>query len=255
MKGTPRKPIQIGRLDPDHAWGSIIAQGTSSSGSRLSYVNATGGSLSSAFNIQYSGMLSFYGSWDVRIEHSSFGDNVDSDDTLHIVYGSYDLEDIRFADCFGDCIDLDLADGTMRGIRVLAAGNDGIDLMTSNSRFRDVVVEGSADKGISVGEASTLTIESLRVSGAQIGAAVKDTSRVYLSEASFADNQTSLSVYADDPVYGGSGELHLRAAKFGVGGVDVQVDDRARLYVYDQPPPPRVLGEGTIERRSGDWPQ
>jgi hypothetical protein len=132
-------------------------------------------------------------------------------------------------------------------LRIVAAGNDGIDFMTSASTLRDVRIEGAGDKGLSVGEGSTLSIEGLSVAGAVQGIAVKDASTVKLRNGRLSKNQTAISVFTKNWRYGGPGRLDGEGVSFVDNDVSMSVERGGQVILHGQPLPSRRHGDGAMD--------
>ncbi|MFP6778186.1 MAG: CotH kinase family protein, partial [Alphaproteobacteria bacterium] len=174
IEGSAQSPVVFERLDPSRAWGGLLIHGPATANSRIRHARISGGSLTTADNITSSGMVAVYGSNDLQVDNVLMADNILSDDTLHVVYGSAKITNSSFKNCFGDCIDFDFVDGTIRGLTVRNAGNDGVDLMTSRVSMEELNIDGAKDKGISIGEQSTVTAFNFRIANSLTGIAVKD---------------------------------------------------------------------------------
>jgi len=132
LSGKKDKPINLRRSDPDHGWGAFVLQGKDTSGSVLKYTNFTGGTLDSAFNINYSGMVSIHWCPSAVIENCEFSENTISDDCLHVVHSNITIRNSSFYNTNADSIDLDYAEGTIQSCIFENSGNDLLDLMTSD---------------------------------------------------------------------------------------------------------------------------
>ena len=191
-------------------------------------------------------MVSVAWSDDFHLSRTRIADNRLSDDALHIVNGSFVLEDLEMAGCYEDCIDLDYATGTIDRLTVTGAGNDGLDLMSSKVALGDVSISLAADKGISVGEKSNITARQLAIERSAIGLAAKDRSRIRLTDARFTDNDVAIDAYVKHPMYGGPGLVELRRVAFADNQVNLRTEEGAQVLVIDQAIPDRISGDGQV---------
>ncbi|MBT7955206.1 MAG: hypothetical protein HN731_08445 [Rhodospirillaceae bacterium] len=246
IMGQPDKKVTFKRLDPDNAWGGLALQGSGASGSSLSYVTFEGGSKPDHPKINYSGMVSVHGSDNVSITNSYFADNVLSDDTLHIVNGHVTLKDLAFKNCFGDCIDFDYASGNLDGLKISDAGNDGLDFMNSEFKVTDFDIDNTNDKGISVGESSTLKIAQGKIKKTNIGIAIKDASRLNADGLKIYENEIAVDLYVKHKLYGRPGSLSVSNTKFKANEVNLRTEEGAEVEFLGQAIPPKVIGDGSV---------
>ncbi len=249
MVGDVNAPIKVKRLDLKKAWGVIAVQGELSSGSRIKESEIVGGSIATALNINYSGMVSFHWSGDVKVESSHIRGNVLGDDTLHIVHGDAVLTNIELSDCFGDCIDFDYADVTVDGLRIRNAGNDALDFMTSHAHVVGADMDGIGDKGVSGGEGSKIELIDVRIANAVIGVGVKDESILSIRNSHMASNEVAIDVYKKNWRYTGSGRVHVYNTEWDGNQVDIRVLDGGEVEVFEGPKPESLiedLGKITI---------
>ena len=67
-------------------------------------------------------------------------------------------------DCLSDCIDMDYSNYYIKNLESVKSGNDGLDLMESRVVGENLVFNHNMDKSISVGEASNININGLKIS-------------------------------------------------------------------------------------------
>ena len=246
IEGTETQPVVIERLNRNKPWGAIIIHGPNSQGSKIRHAIITGGSLDTVFNVAYSGMVSVHWSDGFVIQNTIISKNVLSDDTLHIIHGSFIIDQLILEDCFGDCIDFDYAEGVLNEVRVTRAGNDGIDFMSSQITATGIKIDGAGDKGISAGEQSLLNFKVVDIRRAQTAIAAKDRSQVEVVEGVFADNNIAMNVYRKNWRYGGTGEISLQAVSFLDNNVNILVEKDGKILMVGQPVPAKVVGEGSV---------
>ncbi len=79
-----------------------------------------------------------------------------------------------------------------------------MDVSGSNFRIRDCHLSNNGDKGISVGEQSTVRVENTTVIGSNIGIASKDLSEAMVASIRLKDCQQGFVGYQKKPEFGGS---------------------------------------------------
>jgi len=246
VDGRAHSPVFIERLDPGRAWGGIVVQGQGAAGSQIRHAQFHGGSLPTGGQAVYSGMVSFHDAGNTVIENSRFANNQLSDDTLHVVYGGVTIQDSEFSGCFGDCMDLDHTQSRLSGIIVHGAGNDGLDFMAGRAEITEVAIDGAGDKGISAGEGTHVQITGAQIENAQTGIAVKDDSRLHITDAVLHANAVAVDVFTKHPVYGGPGQVQVSQTLFDSNGVNIRTESGATITLTGQAVPPKVVGDGAV---------
>ena len=125
------------------------------------------------------GSVNFYEA-DVKILNSSFYKNLAGDDYINIIRSKFYIENSYFEETLSDSIDIDFSDGSIINSKFFMSKNDAIDFSGSNVKLEKIYIHGSGDKGISVGEGSTLNGQDIIIENSKIGIASKDASDVYL---------------------------------------------------------------------------
>ena len=248
--GRPDAPIVIRRLRADQAWGAIAILGPDARDSRIAFADISGGSLGSLFNVPFSGMVNVHWADGFSLENSVVGSNVGSDDTVHIVHSRFALTGVTLDNCFGDCVDLDYADGSATDIRIRAAGNDGIDFMTSDVSLDRVHIDGAGDKGLSVGEMSNVQAARGTIERAAIAVAVKDGSTLRMAGWKLTANQVGMDIYKKNWRYGGPGRAEVAESTFRSNDLDLRVAKDGEVVFQGMDIPPTIENNGTIRTSS-----
>ncbi|SVE56319.1 uncharacterized protein METZ01_LOCUS509173, partial [marine metagenome] len=110
------------------------------------------------------------------------------EDSLNIVNSTGVLSEITINRAYADALDLDFSNLKLNKLAINDAGNDCLD-MSGGIYMVDVAdLKSCGDKGISVGEASTLNASYLILENANIGVSSKDFSKVEILKASLKDS-------------------------------------------------------------------
>ena len=113
-----------------------------------------------------------------------------------------------------DAIDLDgVTNGLVKGNRIynlIGFNSDGIDIgeMSSNIVIENNLIYNSGDKGVSVGQGSTVVLKGNVIVGSKVGIAVKDNSTADVINNTFFRNDTSISAFEKNFGLGG-GVIHV----------------------------------------------
>ena len=108
-----------------------------------------------------------------------------------------------------DAIDLDgVTNGLVKGNRIYnltGFNSDGIDIgeMSSNILIENNLIYNSGDKGVSVGQGSTVVLKTNVIVGSKVGIAVKDNSTANVINNTFFRNDTSISAFEKNSGLGG----------------------------------------------------
>jgi len=254
-RGTADRPVSFERLDPGAPWGTVALVGTGADGSVLEHCAFSGGSgLVSPFTL-FSGMVSIRHVRDFRMRHCRLSDNSIYDDLFHAIYTTLDISESEFRRANRDGMDLDLCQGRLDRIVADGAGNDALDLMTSQ-----VVLTGSrlvrgGDKGLSAGEGSRVLVLDSVIEGNQVGVQAKDGTDMLLYNVTLAGNTTQVSAYHKNRAYAGSARIALAKSAVDSANRSVELLDHSTLEVWDSvfPRLPAVAGL-TVDQISGATP-
>lgn len=149
---------------------------------------------------ELTGAVTFYES-DVAISCCQFLSNK-SEDGLNIVRSNFSISKSFFNETAFDALDIDFSNGEISNTSFVNCGNDALDISGSVVDIRDIFVNGAGDKGLSVGEASTVTADTLEIQNAGISAASKDTSSLTINGITISGCKVGFSVYQKKPEFG-----------------------------------------------------
>jgi hypothetical protein len=146
------------------------------------------------------GCVTFYES-PVAIANTRFV-NCAAEDSLHVLRTRFSLNGVTFEGAHSDAFDGDFVQGSITDSAFLNSGNDGIDISGSKVTVDNVVIEGSGDKGVSVGEQSHADLRRVRISNSNIGIASKDRSSTTIDGLSISGGNIGLTVFQKKPEFG-----------------------------------------------------
>jgi len=95
-KGTVELPIKFEAKNSGEPWGSVVIQGKVASGSHISHIDLSGGSIAQRNLIQYPGQLNIHDVDSFQLDHCTISNNSVGDDALHIAYSSGKIQDCVF---------------------------------------------------------------------------------------------------------------------------------------------------------------
>jgi hypothetical protein len=231
MSGRADAPIVLERLDPQEPWGGLLVLEPRVPGTRLSHVNASGGTLVRHGFLNVTGMISFHRVHGLVLESVTLSQNTRSDDTLHIIHSdNVEVQSLTVGKGAGDCVDFDYVRGSVGDARIGPCANDGLDFMTSTVTVRNSQMADCGDKGASVGEASTLTLTGSTFVRDNIGVQSKDFSRVLLWAPTFQSNRLDVSAYRKSAYYMRGGCLAVQAP---LEQLTSEIDELSQLEPLD----------------------
>jgi len=127
------------------------------------------------------------------------------EDAVNIIDTHIDLKRIAIQQSAGDALDGDGITGSIDDCRFRNAGGDTLDFSASTATIRNCEFAEIADKCISIGEGSTVTISGGSAENASLGIAVKDASHARIEDFSIRSmSQFCLAVYSKKPGFGAS---------------------------------------------------
>ena len=136
----------------------------------------------------------------VEIKNSLFSNSY-ADDGLNIKNSTVIVERSIFKDNSADQLDCDNCSGLIKNSYFSPNNNstnkngDGLDLSFADLLVIENIFEKNLDKGISVGENSSVKIINNKIINNNIGIAAKDGSKVYIKNNIFLENVNNLLKY------------------------------------------------------------
>lgn len=227
--GSEEQPIRIYSSDQS-AQGFTVLQAKGIS--RLEYVSFEEFGSMEDRSWKLTGAVTFYES-EVHMDHCVFTRN-HCEDALNLIRCRFSLKNSVISHTFADGLDADFCEGTIRNLYCLRTGNDGMDFSGSTIQIWDAKVESPGDKGISVGEESTVKIHSAIITGARIGLASKDLSTVEVSNITLDDCNIAFSAYQKKPEYGGA---RIRVQNYTAEGIKYlhMIEQGSELLIKGKP--------------------
>lgn len=149
---------------------------------------------------ELTGAVTFYQS-PVAVAHSQFLESR-SEDALNIVRTEFSIEDSFFGEALFDAFDADFTKGRISDSHFFRSGNDAIDASGSVIEIQEVSIDGTGDKGLSVGERSQVFAAGVEIKNAFIAIASKDVSQTILQRVAVSDSEFGIAVYQKKSEFG-----------------------------------------------------
>ena len=148
------------------------------------------------------GCLNFY---NVKFNNNNFDiENGRCEDSLNIVNSYGKISKINISSAFSDALDIDFSNLFIEHVSINDAGNDCVDFSGGNYEVNEFNLKNCADKGVSIGEQSIITIQNIIVENAKTGVASKDSSKSIIKKAAINKVETCLSSYNKKQEFFGS---------------------------------------------------
>ena len=253
LNGSENQPISIQAKGESARWGALCFI-YSTDPSFLNYVHLDGGSVGRE-PLKHRGTISidhadvslnhvimtsvlqpiYSEDGNIIIRNSTIDGTGTSDDIINIVSGSASVEN---SDLYGDGeIDFDAVDnGVIRGNRITISSadpnRDGIDIgLSKNVVIQDNRIMNCPDKGISIGELSTATLQRNVLVNCNLGIAVKDGSSALIDHNTFYGNSTAVTCYEKNEGMGGGNAIVTNCILSKSAEADYTVDQYSSLSI------------------------
>lgn len=197
IKGTRDEPVRIYSSDSSANGFTILQTGAAS---YLKYVAFDHLKTLNYKNWTLTGAVTFYES-EVEIDHCSFNQQK-AEDALNIIRSNFSIDNSFIGGNPSDGIDIDFGAGTISNTFFTYNANDGIDFSGSNVIMENCIIEWSGEKGISVGEESTITIISGMVRNCPLAIASKDLSICTIYNIEIKECKQAFAAYRKKPEFG-----------------------------------------------------
>ena len=151
-----------------------------------------------------SGCISFYNSSFKRTKITSNHDTYSCEDTINIINSSGNISEIKIIGSLSDGLDIDFSNISIDSLIVSNVGNDCADFSKGKYVLGYVHLSNCGDKGISIGEQSTISIQDLHVKNSYIGIASKDSSISSVQKSQISNTDICLDIFQKKQEFFGS---------------------------------------------------
>jgi len=204
IQGTKNLPVFLTGLDGAKYWqGIVVLNSLKTSFWSHAKISHTSGIDQNGWKL--TGGVTFYES-DIEMNNIQFLGN-HTEDALNIVRSNFKLKSITFKNTLSDAFDSDFSKGEVetsffQNIGSKGGGDaidtSGSDVVVSKTKFLNI-----SDKALSVGEISNMRANEIDIEGADIAAATKDGSRLFLSNSNLTGiKKAGLMAYIKKAEYG-----------------------------------------------------
>ena len=197
MFGNEETPIRIFSSDQS-AKGFTVLEAEETSELRFVEFDHLNTLIHQGWNL--TGAVTFYAS-DVNINNCIIQNN-HCEDALNIIRSEFEITNTIIQHTPFDAFDADFCSGSIRDSKIADSGNDGLDFSGSTISVVNCYLENNGDKGISVGEESTVTVKKASINNAVIALASKDRSYLKVGYVDMKNCNQGFAAYQKKPEYG-----------------------------------------------------
>jgi hypothetical protein len=250
IEGTLEAPVSVRPLEPEKPFGVLALLGKEAKRSRIRYLDMEGGSIHRRNNLEFTGMFSVHDNPNIEIANSRFGRNFIGDDAVHFMRSKVKIKNSVFENSLSDAMDWDLVDGEISNSIFRNSGNDGLDLSMGKINVSNSQFEKSGDKCISAGEGTNVTVMDSKFLQCNVGIAVKDRSKVKLTNNLFSENKIAYNTYRKKWRWEKGGEGVIRNTTF-IGSIEADIKgDKLSKVAFIGPIPKNIQVEGKLQLAS-----
>lgn len=206
--GTAAEPVIVERKGAEF-WGGVAVLGPATRGSRFEHVQMSGGSSARHRIASLPAMFNVHDTSDITLDHCRFRQNSGKGDVVHVAYvEGLTVADSEVRDATEDAWDLEFTQGRLDRVRVVNAGDDALDLMSSKLEITASLLLGAKGNAVSAGEETHARLRDSLIARANVAILSKNASRVDLSGVLLFQNTTGVRVYQRTVRYAGASEVN-----------------------------------------------
>jgi hypothetical protein len=150
------------------------------------------------------GCISFYNTVFDKSKIIATHQSKSCEDTINIINSKGHLSEIKIISSLSDGLDVDFSSLTIDSLMVDDAGNDCADFSGGTYSIGNAVLLNCKDKGISIGEKSSVLIADLTIQNSYIGIASKDSSVSSITTSNFDNVEICVDAYQKKQEFYGS---------------------------------------------------
>ncbi len=138
----------------------------------------------------------------IYLDNTLLGNN-QTEDAINVIHGKFKFTNCEFKNTLADAFDSDFSPGEISNCYFHDIGGDAVDISGSTVVVSDTRLERVADKGLSVGEKSSATVENTQMDTVGIGVASKDLSTTLVTNTRISGARfAALAAYIKKNVFG-----------------------------------------------------
>lgn len=177
------------------------------------------------------GSVTFYES-KAFIKNCKFHNNY-SEDALNIVRSTFNIINTSFSNNFQDALDIDFCRGKIKKSFFFFSGNDAIDISGSNINLKQIEIHHTSDKGISIGESSSLYASNIKIYNSNVGIASKDLSNAQIKDLEIKASEIGLAVFQKKSEFGPA-KLNITNGTLSSCNIEYLLEDKSTLTINNR---------------------
>ena len=126
------------------------------------------------------------------------------EDTINLINVDGNINNITVKDSLSDGLDIDFSKLQINNINISSAYNDCLDLSFGHYKMKNIDLANCGDKGLSVGERSSLILDKITVDKADTGIAVKDSSNATIEYLDIKNSVKCINLYRKKQEFSGA---------------------------------------------------
>lgn len=232
--GTAAAPIRF--VPQERRWGGLALIGPGTAGSQIAHFEVSGATAPDVPLTKTPSAVDIQDTSAVVVAHGRVRGGGGQAETFRAAYvRGLLLGDLEFREARGDAVDLEFVLGAIRGLTVVEAGEEALDVNGGVVTLADARLLDCGGNAISVGSGGRLWAARVLAAGSRTGLLVKAGSRVWLEDVLFRDNGTAAVVRVWGEHWPGSSRLRAERTRV-AGGAGLVVEDGVLDPLPDLPP-------------------
>ena len=126
------------------------------------------------------------------------------EDAVNLINIEGDINNITIKDSLSDGLDIDFSKLQINNIDISLAYNDCLDLSYGHYKLKNINLSNCGDKGLSVGEKSSLISDKIKINKTDIGIAVKDSSNATIKYLDVKKSTKCINLYRKKQEFAGA---------------------------------------------------
>ena len=125
---------------------------------------------------------------DTRVNNINvYSKNLNCEDSINFIRTFGEIDNIEIYDSLSDGLDMDFSKININNLKILNSKNDCADFSYGTYTINRVEVKNCGDKGLSVGEKSTVKIKTFNSTYSSYGVVSKDSSKTTIADAKISN--------------------------------------------------------------------
>tara|TARA_B110000046_G_C13026063_1_gene414205 strand:- start:8991 stop:11648 length:2658 start_codon:yes stop_codon:yes gene_type:complete len=204
IDGTKKKPVLVKNIEGKQEFGTFAIVGKQTKAIvKINNFHVSNGGETYFQGLLFTGQFAVYNA-NVSIKNSSFVSST-GDDGLNLKYCKVKLLDCSFESNKADQVDLDFCWALIENCNFTPSridpNGDGLDVSGSNTLVTNCKFNGFLDKGVSVGEHSSVYLFSNSFMNTKNAITIKDESNAYSWDNSFLTNEFNYSLFIKKKIF------------------------------------------------------